>query len=88
MSRDLYDEKINALLKEFGVTYDGKKSKIITDQIFDLLESEDAQTKKIRRDLAIERAKRNYDFFDHSNCANEESSTTVFKLVEELIKYI
>lgn len=41
-----------------------------------------------RRDLAIERAKRNYDFFGHSNCASEESSTTVFKLVEELLKYI
>jgi hypothetical protein len=69
----------------FGVKY---PSKIISDEIFELLEGIDLGTDKIRRDLAIERAKRNYNLFDHSNYANEESSTTVFKLVEELIKYI
>ena len=88
MDRDDYNDKINELLKEFGTTYDGKSSKIITDEIFDILEGVDTKTNKVRRDLAIERAKRNYDFFDHTNCAKEESSTTVFKLVEELIKYI
>ena len=88
MDRKDYDIKINELLKDFGTTYDGKASKIITDEIFDILDGIDAQTKKTRRDLAIERAKRNYAFFDHTNCAEEESSTTVFKLVEELIKYI
>lgn len=88
MLRKNYDQKINSLLQEFGTTYEGKTSKIITEEIFELLEGIDAKTNKIRRDLAIERAKRNYSFFDHSNCAAEESSTTVFKLVEELIKYI
>jgi hypothetical protein len=88
MNRDDYNDKINELLKEFGTTYDGKSSKIITDEIFDILEGVDTKTNKVRRDLAIERAKRNYDFFDNTNCAKEESSTTVFKLVEELIKYI
>lgn len=88
MNRDDYNDKINELLKEFGTTYDGKSSKIITDEIFDILEGVDTKTNKVRRDLAIERAKRNYAFFDHTNCAKEESSTTVFKLVEELIKYI
>ncbi len=88
MNRDDYNEKINELLKEFGTTYDGKSSKIITDEIFDILEGIDTKTNKVRRDLAIERAKRNYAFFDHTNYAKEESSTTVFKLVEELIKYI
>ncbi len=87
MSRNDYDEKINTLLKEHGESYEGKGSKLITDGIFDLLEGVDPKTNKIRRDLAIERATRNYNFFNHSNCAIEESSTTVFKLVEELIKY-
>lgn len=88
MSRNDYDEKINSLLKDYGASYAGRASKLITDEIFDLLEGVDSKTKMIRRNLAIERARRNYDFFDHSNCATEESSTTMFKLVEELIKYI
>jgi hypothetical protein len=88
MDRKDYDDKINELLKDFGITYDGKVSKIITENLFDVLDGVDAKTNKTRRDLAIERAKRNYTFFDHTNCAEEESSTTVFKLVEELIKYI
>jgi hypothetical protein len=88
MNRNDYDDKINELLKDFGITYDGKSSKIITDEIFELLEGIDTKINKVRRDLAIERAKKNYAFFDHTNYAEEESSTTVFKLVEELIKYI
>lgn len=88
MHRNDYHDKINEFLKPFRTSYDGKASKIITDEIFDILEGIDARTKKTRRDTAIERAKRNYAYFDHSNCAEEESSTTVFKLVEELVKYI
>jgi hypothetical protein len=88
MNRNDYDDKINELLKDFGITYDGKSSKIITDEIFELLEGIDTKINKVRRDLAIERAKRNDAFFDHTNYAEEESSTTVFKLVEKLIKYI
>ena len=38
--------------------------------------------------IADERAKRNHDRLDHRNPASEESSTTVFKLVEELLKYV
>ena len=88
MDRNDYDSKLNEYLKDFGTTYDGKSSKIITDEIFDILDGVDVTTNKMRRDLAIERAKRNYAHFDHTNCAEEESSTTVFKLVEELIRYI
>jgi len=88
MSRSGYNDKVNELLKDFGTTYDGKVSKIITDEIFDVLDGIDSKTNKTRRDLAIERAKRNDALFDHRNCAEEESSTTVFKLVEELVKYI
>jgi hypothetical protein len=42
---------------------------------------------KERKTLAIERAKRNFAFFDQTNPAKEESSSTVFRLVEELMKY-
>ena len=88
MHRDDYDNKINKMLKPYNLTYDGSKSKIITEEIFELLDSIDEKTQRDRKELAIDRAKRNYNQFDHRNPAKEESSTTVFKLVEELIKYV
>jgi hypothetical protein len=87
MSRSDYSNKINKLLKPFGLKFDGEYSKIITEEIFELLDGIDETTSKGRKFLAIERAKRNYDLFDHSNPASEESSTTVFRLVEELLKH-
>ncbi|MDR0866233.1 MAG: RloB family protein [Candidatus Symbiothrix sp.] len=88
MHRDDYNDKLNKLLKPYNVTYDGKNSKIITEEIFELLDGMDEKTKKERKQLAINRAERNYNQFNHTNPAKEESSTTVFKLVKELLKYI
>lgn len=88
MHRDEYNNKLNESLKAFDVLYDGKKSKIVTEEIFDLLDGVDDRTGKERKILAIERAKRNYDRFEHNNPAIEESSTTVFRLVSELLKYL
>jgi hypothetical protein len=87
ITRDLYDKLINKYLNPFGLKYDGKKSKIISDDIFDILESIEKKSGKARKTLAIERAKRNYQLLTHQNPAKEESSTTVYKLVEELDKY-
>lgn len=88
MHRRDYHNKINSLLKPFNLSYDGTNSKIITEELFELLDGIDSKTKKERKVLAIERSKRNYEYFEHTNFAIEESSTTVFRLVEELIKYI
>ena len=88
MHRDDYNEKINDLLKPFNVTYDGNDSKVVTEDFFELLDGIDEKTKKKRVDLAIKRAERNYNQFDHSNPAREESSTTVFRLAKELLKYV
>lgn len=88
MHRKDYDKKINDLLKPFGIEYDGEGSKTISSKIFDLLEGLDAKTNKSRQSLAIERAKRNHKRFDHKNPASQESSTTVYELVEELLKYV
>jgi hypothetical protein len=82
MHRNYYNNKINKLLKPYNLTYDGTNSKIITDEIFELLDSIDDKTQKERKQLAIDRAERNYNQFDHTNPAKEESSTTVFKLVK------
>jgi hypothetical protein len=88
MHRKTYNKRLNQLLKPFKVTYDGNGSKVITEEIFDLLTGVDLKSQTGRTKLAIDRAKRNYSLLQHINPAKEESSTTVFKLVEELLKYI
>ncbi|MGQ7871457.1 RloB family protein [Sunxiuqinia sp. sy24] len=87
MHRNDYDKKINELLKPFGLSYDGKGSKVITEEIFELMDSIDEKLNKNRKYIAIKRAKRNLKKHDENNQALAESSTTVYKLVEELIKY-
>jgi hypothetical protein len=88
MDRRQYGQKINEWLVKYNTGYDSEHSKTITDEIFELLDGIDEQTKKERKRLAIIRAKRNYKLFDHKNPAAEESSTTVYKLVEELLRYL
>ena len=88
MNRKDYNHKINQLLKPFGLTYDGEGNKIITEEIFEVLDGIDKKTQIERKRLAISRAERNYNHFDHTNPASEESSTTVFRLVEELLRYV
>ncbi len=87
MDRKDYNNKINKHLESFCVQYDGKKSKCITEKIFSLLNDIDDVNNKRRVVLAIERAKRNFNRLKHINPAQAESSTTVFKLVEEILKY-
>jgi hypothetical protein len=88
MHRINYNDKINELLKPLNVTYDGNGSKKINEDFFELLDSIDPKRNKRRMDLAISRATRNFDRFDHKNPAKEESSTTIFRLVEELLKHL
>jgi hypothetical protein len=88
MNRSDYNAKINKLLKQYGLTYEGENSKLITEEIFEILDGIDEKINLERKRIAIKRAKRNYNQFDHKNPAKEESSTTVFKLVEELLKFI
>lgn len=88
MSRQDYDDKINSYINPMGISYDGKGNKIVTREFFELLEGIIPETKVIRRDIAIKRAKRNYDRFNHSSPATEESSTKVFELVEEILRYL
>jgi hypothetical protein len=89
MNRSNYNDKLNELMKPYNVTYDGENSKMITEEIFELLEGIDIKAQTYRVDLAIARAKRNYNLWvPHTNPALEESTTTVFRLVEELLKYM
>jgi hypothetical protein len=88
MNRSDYNDKINQLLKPFGLIYKGEEDKLITEKIFEVLDGIDEKTNKERKRLAISRAVRNYNRFDHTNPSSEESSTTVFRLVEEILKYV
>lgn len=88
MHRKDYHKKINSLLKPYGLTYDGTGCKIITEELFSFLESLDPKTNVIRQKPAIERAERNYKKTDHSNPSKAESSTSVYMLVRELLKYL
>jgi RloB-like protein len=88
MHRKDYNDKINELLKPFDVTYDGNANKKVSEDFFELLDGVDTKTNNKRIDLAITRAERNFNQFDHKNLAKEESSTTVFRLVKELFQYL
>ncbi|GAB2622451.1 hypothetical protein GCM10027035_17790 [Emticicia sediminis] len=88
MHRKDYNNKINELLKPYNVTYDGNNSKKVSADFFELLDGIDTKTNTKRIQLAISRASRTFKQFDHTNPAREESSTTVFRLAEELLKYI
>jgi len=88
MHRNDYNIKLNNLLKPYNVRFDGNGSKVVDEDFFDHLFGMDEITKKRRVDLAIVRAERNYTKFDHINPAKEESSTTVFRLVQELLKHV
>jgi hypothetical protein len=95
MPRADYDSKLNHYLKPYGLTYDGKSSKIVTPGIFEVLTENTGMDKrgkpKTRTHLAVNRAEKIYNKHgekdNHSNPGSEESSTTVFKLVEELQKW-
>lgn len=87
MNRSDYHKKINNLLKPFDVKYDGQGSKVITQEIFDILSGIEQNSNKERVEIAIKRAKRNLKNHNNVSPAMAESSTTVFKLVEELRKY-
>ncbi len=88
MHRNNYNNKINQFLKPFNVNYDGNGTKLIEEDFFELLDGIDKNTRRKRVELAIVRAERNYNQLDHINPAKEESSTTVFRLARELLKYV
>ncbi|NJN77445.1 MAG: RloB domain-containing protein [Saprospiraceae bacterium] len=85
MNRSDYCKKLNTYLAQFEMSYDCD-GKMITQELFDILTSI-APNGKSYQQFAIERAKRNMEHFDNTNPALEESSTLVFKLVEELEKF-
>ena len=87
MNRSEYNDTINEHLEPFALTYDGTGSKLVSQDLFEVLMSNENDG-RLRVNLAIDRAKRNYDLCDHVSPATEESTTTVFKIVKEIQKYM
>ena len=87
MNRSDYNTRLNQLINPLGATFDGNGCKMITPELFALLEGNDKATGKPRIELAICRAKRIYDLHDHKNPAQEESTTTIHELALKLINY-
>lgn len=88
LHRSRYNELINEYLKPYNVSYDGQGSKLITPEFFNLLHEIDPLTRKSRQSLAIKRAKTIQDNLTTKNFASAESSTTVFRLIEEITQYL
>lgn len=90
LNRKEYDNKINSYLKPLKSQYSGKQSKLVSDDFFEIMLAIDLKTQKTRQDLAIARAKRVLKFHEQEGISPEraESSTAVFKLVEDMKKYI
>jgi hypothetical protein len=88
MNRSEYNDKINKYINPLGAVYDGESNKKISDKFFNLLIGIDPKTNTNRTNLAISRARRNLSFHSGVNLAAAESSTTVFQLVEEILKYV
>jgi len=87
MSRTDYNTKLNQLIIPLGASFDGSGNKLITPELFALLNGIDPETGKSRVQLAICRAKGIYDKHDHKNPSQEESSTNIFELVLRLINF-
>jgi hypothetical protein len=91
MDRKLYGNKLNSFLKELGVFYDFDGNKKINHDFFNVLnaivKTDKDGNNLTRADLAKKRAEHIYNRIDTKKPALEESSTTVFKLIEELMKY-
>jgi len=86
MNRDEYAEKLNHYLKDFGVSYDAQ-SKLITEEIFEILLSKVEEKDKTRQEISCKRAEKILHQYNNRSPAIEESSTTVHLLIEELEKY-
>lgn len=88
LHRDDYKKRLNHYLKPLGSEYDASDlpSKIVTAEIFSLLES--FERGRSRQEWAIERARRIHSEKSNVPPADAESCTTVYKLVEELKKLV
>jgi len=88
MNRSLYRNALNKFLKPFNLKYDDSsdgRSKSISENLFNVLMALENGERRVCR--AIQRANRIYSQLNHQNPALNESATSVFLLVEKLLKF-
>lgn len=73
MDRKHYGTKLNAILSKFKIEYPFDSTKLISRGFYDILMSDDPVLQRKRVEIAIERARKIYDRFDHKSPAKEES---------------
>ncbi len=88
LHRSQYNSMLNNYLRPFNVHFDGAGTKIVSPEFFNILQGIDPQTNRPRQSLALKRAKKIYNQLPHASPATEESSTTVFRLIEQITKYL
>ena len=92
MNRNLYGDKLNSYLNPLGIHYDFDGNKTINLDFFieltTVVKTDRKGLKFTRADIASLRAEKIYKRLDHKNPGLEESSTSVFQLVNELKKII
>jgi RloB-like protein len=87
MNRNLYGDKINAYLKAHNIHYDFNGDKKINQDFFNLLQSVVKTDKNGKDYTRVELAKITAEKIYNRLKTTEESSTSVFKLIDELMKY-
>lgn len=90
MPRTDYMARLNAHLEPFGLRYDGNGSKLIGPELFALLQAAEPVSGRTRRKMAIGRARKIDQEWNSQGMppAQQESTTLVYKLVQEIQRHI
>lgn len=86
MDRSEYNQRINSYLKDFSVSYDGKNTKNVSQEFYEILQAIPDGENKTREQIAYDRALKIYDSKKDLPPADQESVTTVFRLIDKLKK--
>jgi hypothetical protein len=89
LPRTDYDARLNQHINTLGASYDGTGSKLISSELFRLLEAPDPAVRgRTRRKIAIGRARKLAEAKQHLPPSQQESTTLVYKLVMMLQRHM
>ena len=90
MPRTDYMARLNAHLEPFGLRYDGNGTKLIGPELFALLQAAEPISGRTRRKMAIGRARKIDQEWNSQGTppAQQESTTLVYKLVQEIQRHM
>lgn len=90
LPRTDYMDRLNTYLEPFGLHYDGTGSKLIGPELFALLQAAEPASGRTRRKVAIGRARKIDQEWTKQGTppAQQESTTLVYKLVQEIQRHM